>query len=347
VITPDNFDPKDPSKRPEGWAALRNKRVIMKEQRDRLAGVDEETISTLRDDRELEEEEIMLAEVRRHGQLTGAKKETKKAVAVAVVVTATNYAPDDLQKRPSGWSELRTKRVMLKEHIDRLNGVDEAGIVEKRKLKEVEEELVMMEEVEQMGRPLAVGETAKPQPESEKAARPVNIRNLREKRTIIKEQFDRLGGIDEGAFSASVATGNVAKTPERKRGNDDLKATTTSAQVSVVTPRTAHKLVLNEPVQELVISPDTFDPSDPLKRPAGWTAVRARRLHRKEQLDRLRGVSEPSILERRLQRETDEETIMVNEVATHGNVVGLGGIDPKQIAQGSFVLIFKYIYYVQ
>lgn len=325
IITPDNFDPKIPSKRPEGWAALRNKRIIMKEQRDRLAGVDEETISAMRDDRELEEEEIMLAEVRQHGQILGIK-EVKRPVVAAVVVSADNYSPDDLQKRPSGWRELRTKRVMLKDHIDRLNGVDEASIVEKRKLKEIEEELVMMEEVEQMGRPLAVGEASQPKRESEKVARPINIRNLREKRTIIKEQFDRLDSIDENAFSASIS-GNVAKTSEKK-GEDATKTVALS-------PRTAHKLILSEPVQELVITPDTFDPTDPSKRPSGWNGVRARRLHRKEQLDRLRGVSEPSILERRLQREVDEESMMINEVSAHGNVVGIGGIDPKRIAQGN------------
>ena len=36
LITPHNYDPNDPSKRPEGWIALRNKRVIVKEQIDRL-----------------------------------------------------------------------------------------------------------------------------------------------------------------------------------------------------------------------------------------------------------------------------------------------------------------------
>jgi hypothetical protein len=54
VITEENFDPRDPSKRPDGWIALRNKRVVVKEQIDRLAGVDEDTIAAMRDDRELE-----------------------------------------------------------------------------------------------------------------------------------------------------------------------------------------------------------------------------------------------------------------------------------------------------
>ena len=36
LITPHNYDPNDPSKRPDGWIALRNKRVIVKEQIDRL-----------------------------------------------------------------------------------------------------------------------------------------------------------------------------------------------------------------------------------------------------------------------------------------------------------------------
>ena len=139
IITPETFDPNDPSKRPEGWRELRNKRVVVKEQIDRLAGVDEETIAALRDDRELEEEELMVHEVLETGSVTGgARREDRQQrdKEVKVHVDDSNFLATDITKRPVGWTELRLKRVMLKEHIDRLNGVDEATIIEFRPTRE-------------------------------------------------------------------------------------------------------------------------------------------------------------------------------------------------------------------
>jgi hypothetical protein len=139
VITSSNFDPSNPSKRPEGWVTLRNKRVIVKEQIDRLAGVDEDTIAAMRDDRELEEEELMLAEVAQFGVVQGARqKDTASNAKASIQVTKQTFDPNVLSKRPAGWSELRMKRVMLKEHIDRLNGIDEAGIIEMRPEREID-----------------------------------------------------------------------------------------------------------------------------------------------------------------------------------------------------------------
>ena len=42
---------------------------------------------------------------------------------------------------------------------------------------------------------------------------------------------------------------------------------------------------------------------------------------------------ESAILEKRAQRLKEEEDAMVKEVVAHGNVVGVGGIDPKDLAK--------------
>lgn len=127
IFTPDNFDPADPTKRPEGWIALRQKRIVIKEQIARVGGVDEDTIAAMRDDNELEEEDLMLAEVAAHGCVLGGvrqRQEEKKDatgsnVKEGVAVDEKNFDPELLSKRPHGWNELRIKRVMLKEHMDR------------------------------------------------------------------------------------------------------------------------------------------------------------------------------------------------------------------------------------
>jgi hypothetical protein len=43
----------------------------------------------------------------------------------------------DASKRPPGWADLRLKRVMLLEHIDRIAGIDEANIVDLRADREI------------------------------------------------------------------------------------------------------------------------------------------------------------------------------------------------------------------
>ena len=47
-------DPKDPAKRPQGWFEIRRKRVMVKEQIDRMSGVSEEAIAEFRPSRDLE-----------------------------------------------------------------------------------------------------------------------------------------------------------------------------------------------------------------------------------------------------------------------------------------------------
>jgi hypothetical protein len=49
-----------------------------------------------------------------------------------ITITAENFNASDLNMRPEGWKELRLKRVLMKEYVERLEGVPEAAISEKR-----------------------------------------------------------------------------------------------------------------------------------------------------------------------------------------------------------------------
>jgi hypothetical protein len=59
VINPSTFDAKDPKKRPLGWYEVRRQRVLVKEQIDRLAGIDEQTIYEMRPQRERDVREYL------------------------------------------------------------------------------------------------------------------------------------------------------------------------------------------------------------------------------------------------------------------------------------------------
>jgi hypothetical protein len=134
-FTKENFDASDPTKRPKGWFEIRHKRVILKEQADRNKGIDEDIIAEMRPNRELEEEALMLTEVSSTGRLAGANS---KHDAVTVIITKANFSSTDSTKRPPGWAELRLKRVMLKEHIDRIAGIDEENILDMRSDREIQ-----------------------------------------------------------------------------------------------------------------------------------------------------------------------------------------------------------------
>jgi hypothetical protein len=113
----------------------------MKEQADRLRGVDEETVMDGRAQREQEEEALMIEEVKKYGKVLGIEPKSgissSQSKKKTTEITRANFEAHDLNKRPEGWSELRLKRIMLKEHIDRIGGTSEDLILEMRPEREV------------------------------------------------------------------------------------------------------------------------------------------------------------------------------------------------------------------
>lgn len=247
VLNEENFDPNDPSKRPPGWSLLRMKRVIVKEQLDRDSGMDEDLIMALRADKERQEEIIMLNEIKKYGKLVGPHSQLTDNAAgnarasdrhssmnsftgtntpqQALIINTTNYVSHDITKRPDGWFDLRLKRVMLKEHIDRIAGISESVIQDMHAERLVEEEMLMMDEVTVHKCVLVVGErkaavdTSKFQLPSPPAAfktqsyidesqtkinsmsRPMGWKVLLKSRVLVKELLDKAQGVNESTIA--------------------------------------------------------------------------------------------------------------------------------------------------
>ena len=49
-----------------------------------------------------------------------------------ILITPVNFDPQDIHKRPKNWNDVRMKRVLIKEYVDRLEGVSEEQIRENR-----------------------------------------------------------------------------------------------------------------------------------------------------------------------------------------------------------------------
>lgn len=231
-LSPSVFDPKNPNKRPEGWTEVRMKRVLKREQQERENGVDEETIMLSRPQKLKEEEAAMLDEVAKHGTVLGLKASGRKRSATLsqdaaeLDVNSDNFDAPNPAKRPVFWVEVRTKRVMLKEHMDRISGLPESSISDSRPIKEVEEEMTMVGEVMCFGRLLNVAEVGKnpsthpadiniPSPFDPKKPRPTGWNGAKGVRIMLKELEDRLNGEDE----ATIKKRNAQKLKEEE---DDM-----------------------------------------------------------------------------------------------------------------------------
>jgi hypothetical protein len=274
---------------PEAAAALaekakpiKEKRVLIKEQFDRLAGV--------KDDKIIERNDASMAGQKQTATVAkNAPSRSFVPAAPGVItespisrqsnmepirtlnITPETFDPKNHDKRPSGWAAVRQRRLHRKEQLDRLRGVVEATIIERRAARQAEEEEAMIREVMEHGNVVGVG------------------------------------GLDPKELKK-----NAPEKAGLRRADGSMNA---NPGVSL---------------EQLDISSDTFDPSDESKRPSGWAAIRKKRIYKREQLDRLRGVSEAIIQSRRAQREKEEEEAMVREVAQHGNVLGAGGVRRPQ-----------------
>ena len=70
------------------------------------------------------------------------------------------------------------------------------------------------------------------------------------------------------------------------------------------------------------VSSDSFDPDNEEIRPEGWLELRMKRVQQKEEIDRVAGVSEETIILNRKKRLQQEEALMIKELMNDGKVVG-------------------------
>jgi hypothetical protein len=72
-----------------------------------------------------------------------------------------------------------------------------------------------------------------------------------------------------------------------------------------VQPGRKRAATLQQDVVLLEINKNNFEASNPLKRPDFWQDIRDKRVMLKEHIDRMAGISEPTILDQRLDREIE------------------------------------------
>lgn len=76
-------------------------------------------------------------------------------------------------------------------------------------------------------------------------------------------------------------------------------------------------------VPDVTITEDNFDANDLRRRPPHWNDIRVKRVVIKEIADRLLGLSEEEIVERRAERISQEESEMISEVVIHGRLLNV------------------------
>ena len=128
--------------------------------------------------------------------------------ALDMKIDNDNFNPDDISTRPMLWREIRTKRLLIKEYVLKLEGTMEDAIVENRKNAVAAEEVQMVQEVSTYGRLLNLAALAV-KGGIEKAAmhvtldnfdphspdlRPLAWRPVRLRRVMVKEDFSSGNG---------------------------------------------------------------------------------------------------------------------------------------------------------
>lgn len=235
-INEDSFDPNDENIRPKGWLEVRMSRVMIKEENERLEGVDEESIILSRKKKLVKEEEIMVDEVLRYGTVVGMKSKINilglepssmnTNLNTTTRASLTGYQPVILEEEElvdtdvlDEFNETLMKRVLKKEQVERERGMTEDNIASKRKEKEVTERAAMEAEMKKTGRvqdtsePIGRKRSATLQQETQNleihednfslpdpTKRPPTWNDVRSKRVTLKEHIDRIEGLPETAI---------------------------------------------------------------------------------------------------------------------------------------------------
>lgn len=195
--------------------------------------------------------------------------------------TEMNFDVDVRTKRPPGWLELKLKRLAVQEQTDRIAGLPEEKILQKREEREEAEEEQMLIEVQQYmaanskkvfrGRKDSATnngtlEDASGLRRSNQLAKSRRVETIRASRQV--------GGLRESprAIRTSPRAGNLRASPRGTRG-------------------TRYEFTGIE------IDPSTFDPKAVDDRPEGWMQLRMKRVILREQADRQKGMDEEKIVE--------------------------------------------------
>lgn len=258
-------------KRPNGWAAVKLRRVYIKEWRDRKEGVDEETIMERRYQREQEAESEMILEMSVHGRIRAFER------AIQRNKTGGNDA-----------KSMQTRLEGLKKGLIHNNLIREPPRRASYGFKEKSSKQRGVGSTSQTIADFMVNVNRKLENLADKV-----IDNLTEANTQNTESppryYDR----------------PLAKSPGPRLAAPRAQPTAYSQSTLRKTPMKGDRLH----VRTLNVTSQNFDQSDSSVRPVGWVNLLARRVDERESRDRLAGTDDVTIVQRRqeLTREVEVE----------------------------------------
>lgn len=180
----------------------------------------------------------------------------------------------------AAWQKLRRDRVQLKEWMDRMQGIEEGKILERRAQREVEEEAILRAQAETRDMQQLADHTK-------------GHRESMMMTSFLTAANQTLELLTEGLVD-SIALSSEPTEP--------LSPSSAPLKLADV-PKP--KVVMKEDLKKLNITSENFDLNDPRKRPTGWQQVKLKRVEQLESEERLLGMSEEKIRTRRRLREIE------------------------------------------
>jgi len=183
------------------------------------------------------------------------------------------------------WQKLRRDRVQLKEWMDRMQGMEEGKILERRAQREMEEETILRTQAETR-----------------------DIQQLADHTKGHRESMMMTSFLTAANQTLELLTeelvDSIALSSEQAQPMSPSSAAT-SGPVDLVEVRSKLKVTMQEDLKQLNITAENFDVNDPRKRPVGWQQVKLKRVEQLESEERLKGMSEEKIKTRRRLKEIE------------------------------------------
>lgn len=278
-VTLDNFDPSDPCRRPPGWAAIRLRRVIARE------NLDERTDYAQRSVLVSQEEQVMLAEIAQHGQLVTFGVASVHSEQV-VQLQASAVADEDVGRG-------RDRTNTLKERANSALGRHRANTLDRARASTAAGMSGLG-----MGRASTLRKVLEERDEEELSGVQRARREHLMRRVLVREQEERANGVDEDTIQANRS---VKVTEESARIDEEIA--NNGGVLPIPEPTVRRRAATLQGVSSIQFDSDNFNPGQPTVRPTGWVEIRSKRVFLKEHVDRLNGGSEKQILGGRPEKE--------------------------------------------
>lgn len=239
-----------------------------------------------------QEERLMMEEVEQTGKVNiDAIFEEYSSQVVAESAPVDAAASTESDPSSSAWQKLRRDRVNLKEWMDRMQGIEEGKILERRAQREAEEEAILREQAETRDIQQLADHT--------KGHRSSMMMN-----SFLAAANQTLELLTEELVDSIALSTEPAQATSRS-------SAATAAPIDLSEVRSKLKVTMQDDLKQLNITSDNFDLNDPRKRPIGWQQVRLKRVEQLESEERLMGMSEEKIRARRRLKEIEVPCIRI------------------------------------